>query len=207
MSHNRNRLIGGFEEAVEKGQGAIKKSTKNTASDFVSTAKNQVTGGATSDQYSSIKPDQGTNEANVSSQDANSSQMSDEDRVKFLRDLYGADLGSNNSQKEKKDDKSKGSGDVTQALGVPQKDPHEGLTPEEIAKLEAARRQLHGDYYQEFLAKTRRKEEPVKDKIEREEQAKKLEDLNNQEKQNKKAALNPAIHKVGTAEAAVGTVG
>lgn len=210
MTHNRNRLVGGFEEIIERGQSTVKKSTKNSASDFANTTKNQITGGSSDNNQAQVKPDQGTNEAGVKAQDDSNTQMTDEERVKFLRDLYGSGNSDEEQIKEaQKDKKKKNSGDIKEALGVPEKDPHEGLTPEEIAKLEAARRQLHGDYYREFLEKAKSKEQPIREKNEQEEQEKKMEEIQTQENKNKNksAALNPAIQKQGTAESAIGTMG
>ena len=199
-SVNRNRLVGGFEDTFERGQSSIKKSTKNSVNDFAKSTKNQIMGNS-----SQTPPaDQGTNESGDSGQSSDQPQMTDEERVEFLKDLYGKNNNSNDNSNDNQKKAQKGTGDVTQALGVPQKDPNEGKTPEEIVKLEALRKQLHGDYYQDLLNKSKQKEEPVAEKLEREEEEKKMSEL---EEEKKKPSELPKTVKQGTAESVVGASG
>lgn len=199
MNHNRNRVIGGFEDAIESGQSTIKKSTKNTAKDFANSTKNQVSGS----QSQQTQSDQGTNEAG-GSQNQNQSQMTDKDREEFLSNLYGkSDNKKNNSGST--NDPKKGSGPASQALGVPQKDPHKGKTPEEIAELEVVRKQLHSDYYQNLVNRPKPKDEPVAEKLEREKQEEKMAELQD-EKKKPKSILPPGT-KQGTGEMQPGAVG
>lgn len=201
MSTNRNRVIGGFEDAVERGQSTIKKSAKQSASDFGSTVKGQVTG-----SQSAIPTDNsgnGTDEYAVADQNQQQNpQMTDADRVEFLKNLYGK--SDHNSKSKSDESKPKNSGPVTQALGVSQKDPNEGKTPEEIAKIQALRNQLHQDYYQETFNRPKAKEESVTEKLEREEQMKQFEDL---EENKKKPAPLPTTVRQGTGESVVGISG
>lgn len=196
-----NRVIGGFEDAIERGQSAIKKSAKQSASDFGTTVKGQVTGSQT--PAPSDSNGRGTNEHAVADQSQQQNpQMTDADRVEFLKNLYGK----NDHNSKAKNDKPKpnNSGSVKQAIGILQKDPNEGKTPEEIAKIEALRKQLHSDYYQNTFNRPKPKEESVTEKIEREEQVKQFEDL---EKEKKKPAPLPATVKQGTGESVVGISG
>ena len=197
---SNNRIIGGFEDTFEKGKSTISDTTKKTASDFASTTKSQLTGSTNS---SNLQSDNGSNEQLAQSPTQNQPQMSDQDRVEFLRNLYGKssddksktkDLGNNQKQ----------NATVAQVLGSPQKDPNEGKTPEEIAKIEALRRQLHSDYYQSLVNRPKLAEEPVAEKLEREKQEEKFEEL---EKQKKKPSPLPVTVKQGTAESVVGVSG
>jgi hypothetical protein len=194
-------MIGGFEDAVERGQSAVKKSAKQTASDFGSTVKGQITG--SQNTVPTDNSGNGTNEqASAGQNQQQDPQMTDADRVEFLKNLYGK---SDHSSKTKNDKpKLNNSGPITQVLGVPQKDPNEGKTPEEIAKIQALRSQLHQDYYQETFNRPKPKEESVTEKLEREEQTKQFEDL---EEKKKKPAPLPATVKQGTGESVVGISG
>lgn len=199
---SRSRMIGGFEDAVERGQSVIKKSAKQSANDFATSVKGQVTGNQTTTPSDSAG--NGTNEQAASDQNQQQNpQMTDADRVEFLKNLYGkSDHGSKTKNDKSKPDNNSGS--VKQALGIPQKDPNEGKTSEEIAKIQALRNQLHSDYYQNTFNKPKPKEETVTEKIEREEQMKQFEDL---EKEKKKPAPLPATVKQGTGESVVGISG
>jgi hypothetical protein len=203
MSNNRNRMIGSFEDAIERGQTSIKKSAVNTASDFGKSTKQQITGS------SSQQPagDQGTNEAGTSPQASDQPQMTDEERVEFLSDLYGKNNSNNKANSSGATDpgkSQKGAGDVSQALGVPQKDQYEGKTPEEIAQIKALENRLHSEYYQNLV--NRPKEEPVAEKLEREEEEQKMADLN-EENKKPKGSINPQMVKQGTGERVLSTVG
>lgn len=203
MSTNRNRIIGSFEDSIEKGQATVKNATKQAASDFASSTKGQLTGSA--GQNSSAPADSkgaGTNEQANKAQNQQNPQMSDAERVEFLRNLYGK---SDNNAKGAADSKKpqKGAGPVAQALGVPQQDPNAGKTPEEIAKLQALRAQLHQDYYQNTFNRPKPKEEPVTEKIEKEKQ---MEALVEQKKQKEKPGPLQNVKK-GTGEANIGVAG
>jgi len=216
---SRNKVMGSFEDTFERGRTDLSNVAKQTVKDFTNSAKGQITGSAQQNssqastdphssasqaQVSSYPPmdikDGGTNESSSSSQNQQSQPMSDQDRVDFLRDLYGK-----NDDKAKNAKKSqKGSGSVKQALGVSEKDPNASLSPEEKAKLETLRMQLHGKYYQDLINRPKPKEEPVTEKLEREDQEAKFEDL---EKQKKKPAPLPSTMKQGTGESVVGVSG
>ncbi len=181
-------------EILETGQSTVRKNVKQAASDFAKSAKVQITGS---------QNDQGTNEqANVAAQ--NQQKMSDDDAKKFLQDLYGR------SDKNSAPDKSKTQGTqnpqnpISQSVGIVPKNPNEGKSPEELAKIEALRQQLHGDYYQNLTNRRKPEEEHVAEKLDREEQEEKFEDL---EKEKKKPPKLPQTQKVGTGEFAVGVSG
>lgn len=199
---SRNRVIGGFEDAIERGQQTVKSATLQTVSDFASSTKGQITG-VQSPAVSNPNLAQGTNEQAASSQaPAQQQQKTDVERVEFLKALYGK---SDSSSSQKKDQsKPNNSGSVTQALGIPQKDPDAGKTPEEIAKLQALKNQLHQEYYQDLVNRPKPKEEPVAEKLEREEQEEKMSEI---EEQKKKPAPLPATVKRGTGENVVGVSG
>ncbi len=170
-------------EILERGQSSVKKAAKQTVSDFVQTTKGQITG-------SSSGSDQGTNEQANSAQQTQQQQMTDKDRVEFLRNLYGK---SDNSSKTK-----------SQGSNPPQKSPNVGKTPEELAKIEALRKQLHGDYYQSLTNLQKPQEETVTEKLEREEEKEKMELW---EKDKKKPPALAANVKQGTGESVVGVSG
>lgn len=202
MSVNRNNVIGGFEDSIEKGQSTLTKSVKNNINDSAKSVKGQLLGASDSSQKATA--DQGTNEVGSAATDPNQSQMTDEERKEFLSNLYGKN---DNSPKNTGGDgkkPQKGAGSVKQALGIPQNDPNKGKTPEEIAKIEALRKQLHSDYYQDLLNKSKTKEEPVAEKLEREEEEQKMAELD--EKKKKPSEL-PKTVKQGTAESTVGVAG
>jgi hypothetical protein len=197
---SRNRIVGGFEDAFEKGQSTVKKTIVNTAGDFAKAAKSQIIG----DSSGASKPqEQGADEV-ASANSQNQSQMSDEERVEFLSNLYGK--SDDNKSGSSQNSSQKKAGDIKQALGIPQKDPNEGKTPEEIAKIESLRKQLHSDYYQEFLQKAKSKEEPVAERQEHDEQEKKMAELEEKEK-NLTSSINPQVVRQGTGERAVNTIG
>lgn len=183
-------------EILESGKNTVRdipKSTKQGTQNFAKTAAGQVMGS---------QPTQGTNEQANSAQQTQQQQMTDKDRVEFLRNLYGK---SDNSSKTK----SQGSNPpqkspISQVLGVPQNDPNLGKTPEELAKIEALRKQLHGDYYQSLTNPQKPQEETVTEKLEREEQKKKMADLETDKE--KPPQLSPT-QKVGTGEAVIGVSG
>lgn len=205
---SRNRVIGGFEDVIEQGQQAVKSGVKQGVTDFAGTVKGQVTGSQSSPSQGShqaqpVPSDQGANEhANSNPSAQQQSQKTDEERVEFLRDLYGkSDHG---NSKSGGDDSKKGSGSVAQAIGVPQKDPNAGKTPEEVAKLQALRNQLHSDYYQNLVNRPKAKDEPVTEKLEREEQEAKMAEIQTQKE--KPPPINPTV-KQGTGENVVGASG
>lgn len=92
---------------------------------------------------------------------------------------------------------------VVSAMGLPDilKDKK---TPEEEAKIEALRGQLHGEYYQKLTKPQQQAEETVVDKLEREDQEKKFEDF---ETNKEKPPPLPATTKQGTGENVVGVSG
>jgi hypothetical protein len=77
-------------------------------------------------------------------------------------------------------------------------------TPEEMAKMQALRNQLHGEYYQQLTKPQQQEEETVVDKLEREDQEKKMSDL---ETDKEKPPPLPATTKQGTGENVVGVSG
>lgn len=197
-------VIGGFEEAIEKGQGALTKAAKQTVKDFTNTAKGQITGSTTSQAQS----DQGTNEQANSAQQ----QMSDDQAKQFLKDLYGP-TKKTEPEKPKSHPITQALGvseaeknvdhPVTEALGIPQVDPNAGKTPEELAKLQKLRSQLHQDYYQNLVNRPKPKEEPVAEKLEKEEQMEALAE----QKKNEDLPGPLQNVKTGTAETNIGVAG
>lgn len=208
---SKNRVIGGLEEAFEKGQGAVIAGVKQTAKDFTASAKGQITGGSTTASSSSSHQqpshgasDHGTNEHGANPQqhsDPAATQKSDQERVDFLRDLYGGK--SHGDKKDAPHSDSSKTDMVKQALGLPQSDPNKGKSPEEVAKLAALRNQLHANYYQE-LTTPKQKEVTVTEKLEREEQIERMDAFEKDKKKPK--PINPTM-KQGTAESVVGVSG
>ncbi len=205
---SRNRVIGGFEDAFESGSSSVATAVKQTAKDFTASAKGQITGGSTaSSPVSQSQPKQGggygTNEhsAQQNSQSANqlASPKSDEEREKFLRDLYG---GGGHSEKSNSSHSDSGkTGLVKGALGI---DSNKGLSPEDEARKSAAWARFHNEeYYQPLINRQKPKEEPVTEKLERENQ---MEAIAEQKKQDKKPGPLSQV-KQGTGESVVGVSG
>ena len=119
--------------------------------------------------------------------------MSDQDRVEFLRNLYGK---KNDGSKNVSGGTNQPQNPIQNALGIPTTDPNAGKTPEEIAKLHALRNQLHSDYYQNLVNPPKPKEEPVTEKLEKEKQMEALE-LEQKEKEKPDPLQNV---KTGTGE-------
>lgn len=179
---NKNPIIGGFEDAIERGQSTVSSAAKQTAKDFTNSATTQLTG----NQLPS-SGGQGTNEqANAAKQ-----QMSDDAAKQFLKDLYGPTKKAE-PQKPKAHPISDALGvpqseknvshPVVEALGIPQVDPNAGKTPEEIAKLQKLRSSLHQDYYQGLVNPPKPAEKPVAEKLEEERQMEALEEQKKVEK-------------------------
>lgn len=198
--------IGGFEEIVETGKSSVQnaqKSAAQAAKKFVGTAVGQVTGKIPKQQDSA-----GTNEAaNAQAQ----KQMSDDQAKQFLKDLYGTpdkdsqnDIKSPDPKKQNPPANTDPQNPLAQAAGLTPKDPNVGKSPEELAKIEALRNQLHGEYYQKLTKPKPQEEETVVDKLEREDQEKKLADL---ETNKEKPPPLPATVKQGTGENVVGVSG
>lgn len=190
MSTNGNRVIGGFEDAIEKGQSFAGKTVKQAASDFGNTVRGQL-GGTTG--QNSIQSDQGTNEQGNLSQ----KKMSDDQAKQFLKDLYGPTTKkTSNIQKPVEHP-------IGEALGLSQVDPNAGKTPEEIAKIQSLRSQLHQDYYQNLVNPPKSQEKPVVEKLEEEEKMEELEEAKKKEK-----APGPLQNvKTGTGEKMIGVSG
>ena len=181
---NNSGMIG---EMLERGQSSVRKNVKQAASDFAQAAKGQITGS---------QNNQGTNEqANSAKQN-----MTDDQAKKFLQDLYGG------SDKNSAPDKSKTQNPqnpIAQAAGMAPKDPNEGKSPEELAKIEALRKQLHGDYFQSLVNPQKPQEESVTEKLEREDQEEQFEEL-----EKKKEKPDPLVNvKQGTGESVIGVSG
>ena len=204
MSTNRNNVIGGFEDAIEKGHSGIKSSVTKTAGNFANTTKNQIIAGSNN----SSQQGAGTNEAGNSPSDPSQSQMTDEQRVEFLSNLYGGSNSNESSKNDINDEKKqqKGAGEVKQALGIPIKDPYEGKSPEDIAKIKALEKKLHSEYLQDLINRARPKEEPVTEKLEREEEEKKMAELV-EESKKPSAPINPQVTRQGTGERVGNTIG
>lgn len=206
---SRNRVVGGFEDTFESAQSSVATAVKQTAKDFTATTKGQITGGSTAStpQANGHQPshggnDHGTNESAAAGQHQNdpaASQKSDQERIDFLRDLYGkSDHGAKAQNPEHK------SVSVKDALGVPESDPNKNLSPEEKMKLEALRAKIHNEkYYQPLINRPQQKDEPVTEKLEREDR---MEAIEEQKKQEKKPGPLQMV-KQGTAESVVGVSG
>lgn len=182
---NKNPIIGGFEDAIERGQSAVSSAAKQTAKDFTNSATTQLTGSA---GQNSLGGGQGTNEqASAAKQ-----QMSDDAAKQFLKDLYGP---TKKAEPEKPagahpisealgvpQSENNVSHPVTEALGVPQVDPNAGKTPEEIAKMQKLRSQLQQDYYEKLVKPPKPAEKPVTEKLDEEKQMEALELQKKEEK-------------------------
>jgi hypothetical protein len=208
---SRNRVVGGFEDAFESAQSNVATAVKQTAKDFTATTKGQITGGSTTSssaahgqQPSHGGNDHGTNEAATGGpqhSDPAANQKSDQERIDFLRDLYGKSDHNENSSSTYSDGSK--SDLVKGALGMSE-DPNKNLSPEEKMKLEALRARLHNEkYYQPLINRPKQKEEPVVEKLEREEQ---MEVIEEQKKQEKKPGPLQNV-KQGTGESVVGVSG
>ena len=215
--------IGSFEDVVEKGQSTVRnaaKSTKQGTQNFAKTAAGQITGG----QSQTPQNDQGTNET---SSTAAQQQMSNDDAQKFLQGLYGKSnqTQSPNAQNSQKPPPPTPQETIKTALGIPEisaekvpgQVPQSAIkialgvtgstnkkTPEELAKIEALRKQLHGQYYQELVNPQKPPEENVTEKLEREDQQQKMAEL--ETNKEKPPPINPTM-KQGTAESVVGVSG
>ena len=196
----------GFEgEILEKGQSAVRstaKGAKKQVTDFGKAATGQLGGSGSDPGSANHNTDQGTNEAGSSPQQP---QMTDEERVEFLRNLYGKSdnnskksQGSAQSQKQQKNP-------VSNALGLPQNDPNKNKTPEEIAKLEALRNKLHKEeYYDPTFNAPKQQEEGAQEKVEREDEEGKMAEL---ETKREKPPELPVTVKQGTGERLPGVSG
>lgn len=185
---NSNQVIGGFEDAIEKGQSLAGKTVKQAVSDFGNTVKGQLGGNQNLQQA-----DQGTNEQGNSNQQ----KMSDDQAKQFLKELYGS-----TDKKTPKIEKPE-EHPIGEALGLPQTDPNADKTPEELAKIQSLRSQLHQDYYQNLVNPPKPEEKPVTEKLEEE---KKMEELELAKK--KEEAPGPLQNvKTGTGEKMVGVSG
>lgn len=92
---------------------------------------------------------------------------------------------------------------IASAIGLPDI-LNDKKTPEEEAKMEALRGQLHGEYYRKLTKPQQQEEESVVDKLEREDQEEKMADL---ETDKEKPPPLPATTKQGTGENVVGVSG
>lgn len=92
---------------------------------------------------------------------------------------------------------------IKNAMGIPDF-PVNQKTPEEQAKIEALRSQLHGQYYQDLTNRKKPEEEHVTEKLEREGQEEKMTEL---EIEKKKPPKLPVNVKQGTGENVVGVSG
>ena len=168
-------------EMLERGQSTVKNATKSAkqgAQNFARTGLGQVTGLQTPAPQQS---DQGTNEqANAAAQ--NQQKMSDEEAKKFLQDLYGSPDKKSDPDKSKTQGTQNPQNPIAQAVGATPKNPNKGKSPEELAKIEALRQQLHGDYYQTLVNPQKPQEEPVTEKLEREGQEEKMTELETEKK-------------------------
>lgn len=185
---DNNGLMG---EIIETGQSTVKSAgdaVGQGAKATVNSVISQTTG-----------QDMGTNEAAARAQ-TQQKKMSDNQATDFLKSLYG------------KSDKSVASGAkppqndnvVKQALGIKPHDPNAGKTPEEIAKLQSLRQQLHSSgYYQPLINPPKQKEVSVAEKLDREKQEERWEEA---QKQKEKPSPLATI-KTGTGEKMVGASG
>lgn len=191
-----------FGEILERGQSTVKnaaKSAKQGAQNFARTGLGQVTGSKTPVPQPS---GQGTNEqANAAAQ--NQQKMSDDEAKKFLQGLYGSSDKNSDPDKSKTQGTQNPQNPIAQAVGANPKDPNKGKSPEELAKIEALRQQLHGDYYQSLTNPTKPQEESVTEKLERKDQEEQFEEL-----EKKKEKPDPLVNvKQGTGENVVGVSG
>lgn len=180
---NMNNMMGGFEDIFEKGQSAASDAVKKAVTDTANSAKGQILGGQAS--TSGAPSDHGSNEAGNSTQ--NQPQMSDEERVRYLKDLYGPSV-SKSGKTESKPNVS-----IKDALGLPELNKK---SPEEEAKEEAVKQQLHQEYFRSLTARPRH-EESVVDKLEREDHETQMAEL--ESKKDKPTPINPSV-KTGTGE-------
>lgn len=202
------KQFGGFEdigEAAHEAGAAVAKTTQKQAQSFVKTAVGQVTG----NQSANTSPNNqnGTNEQAAAGQ----KQMSDDQAKQFLKDLYGPSkpqdrsLPNNQSQNSNQvQPQDQNSNPVADALGLPQNDPNKGKSPQELAQIEGLRRELHADYYRTLTSGTKKQEESVTEKLEREDQEEQMKSI---EDDKKKPQALPQTVKQGTGEKMVGVSG
>ncbi len=200
------QILGGFEDigeaAHELGQAAVSQ-TKKQAQNAANTATSQITGNPIAQNPNGPKTQSGTNEQSSPS----SQQMSDDQAKQFLKDLYGPSgpqdklppASTSNQAATAPQPQSV----VAQAIGLPQENPNKGKTPEEVAKMESLRRQLHADYYAS-LTRPVPPEEHVTEKLEREEQEEQMAAL---EEDKEKPQDLPQGVKQGTGEMVPGVSG
>ncbi|HBB76310.1 MAG: hypothetical protein A2186_02510 [Candidatus Levybacteria bacterium RIFOXYA1_FULL_41_10] len=158
---------GVFGEILETGQQAASsagKGLKKAASDFANSATGQITGDGS-----------GTNEDLSGAQKG----MSDDQAQQFLRDLYGKSKKDELPVPQKEAGQSQSSNEpqdavidqnpVQKALGITPFDPNAQKSPEELVRIEALRRKLHGEYYENLTNPPKPQEERPVEKVEREE--------------------------------------
>lgn len=198
----------GFGEILEKGQNTVGNAVKKTASDFASTAKSQITGSVTtskpSSQHSAANPQMPKPSTEHGSGGESSAQKfaDDQNREQFLKDLYGA-KDSKKTDSAKDSVSSQISNLANQITGHTATDSNSGKSPEEIAKIQALRSQLHSDYYRSVVNRPKQEEERTAEKVEREVEEEKFAEL-----QKKKEKPDPlATVKRGTGETMVGASG
>lgn len=165
---------------VSDSFGEILEKGQGTVSDFAKTAKGQIVGK--------------TNQTSAQAQ-----KMSDDQAKQFLSDLYGPSKPNAEPQKSQSSKQGASQGDQ---ITTPQ--PNKDKTPEELAKIESLKRQLHADYYQNLVNPAKPKEEHVSEKLEREEEEEKMEEI---EEEKKKLPELPVTVKRGTNERIPGVSG
>jgi len=163
---------------VRDSFGEILEKDQSTVSDFAKTAKGQIVG----------KTSQGS---------AQTQKMSDDQAKQFLSDLYGPSKPNGEPQKNQ-------SPKQNSSQASTQKENPKDKTPQELAKIESLKRQLHADYYQNLVNPPKPKEENVAEKIEREEGEEKMEEI---EEEKKKLPELPITVKRGTNERIPGVSG
>ena len=169
--------IGSFEDIGEKGQSAVRstaKSTKQSAQNFAKAAATQITGS----QSGVPQNDQGTNEVSSTAaqqqmSDADAKKfLQDLYGVNNKSTSQSTNQNSTNSPSQKpmaptpkqtiktalgipesaaapQETPSPAKQTITNAMGIPEIAMNQ-KTPEELAKIEALRQQLHGKYYQDL---------------------------------------------------------
>lgn len=223
--------IGSFEDIGEKGQSVVRstaKSTKQGVQSFAKAAATQLTGS----QSGAPQDDQGTNEVSSTAAQQQMSDDTAKQFLQDLYGAKNKTQNQQVSQKSSVVTSQKPPAPtpkqtikialgipesaaapqespptvkqtITSAMGIPEAVTDQ-KTPEELAKIEALRQQLHGQYYQDLTNPQKAPEENVTEKLEREDEEKKMADL---ETDKEKPPPLPATVKQGTGEAVVGVSG
>ena len=185
--------------------GVIKQTAQQAVKipvDLVGDAGEQI---GTMPETAAASSDSAGGTANQKPQDSKAGFQTDEDRIAFLKSLYGPsdDLGSKDSSLAP----VKKAQQPNQAQIIKDEDFEKQIadkTPEEQQKLRALRKQLHDQYYQQLVNPPKQQEERPAEKVEKE---KKIEMADLQKKQEEKPPPLAVVREQNKAEMFRGAAG